>query len=83
VIIYHQKNVAAVVHGHTYWFLPNQILTSQITITSTTPFGVVPLFPVRVHLGSAPNNKVPLSLNMADADVTVRVHMTDIIIEVF
>ena len=34
MIIYHQKNVAAVVNGHTYWFLPNQIVANRITVTS-------------------------------------------------
>ena len=82
MIIYHQKNVAAFAGAHTYWFLPHQILTSQITVTSATIISVLPTVLVRVHLGLAPDNKAPLSLSMADADVKIRVQMTDTSLEV-
>lgn len=34
MIIHHQRNVAAFVGAHTYWFLPQQILSRRISVTT-------------------------------------------------
>ena len=82
MIIQHQDNVAAHAGGHTYWFLPAQIISGAITVTTAAVLTVLPLVKMRVFLGQYPNNKTLLSLSMADDDIRVRVTMVDISLEV-
>ncbi len=37
MIIHHQDNVAAFAGGHTWWFLPNQIIGGPVSSTTVSP----------------------------------------------
>ena len=39
MIIWHQSNVAAFAGNHTYWFLPQQIITARVSKTTAAPTG--------------------------------------------
>ena len=44
MIIQHQDNVAAFAGGHTYWWLPRQIIVGPITVTSIAFTAIGKLF---------------------------------------